>query len=501
MIKEDVRKGFASTVYNYIGLLFEKIVTLFVTVYVIRQLPIVDFGVYNIFQDTISLVAVIFGLGIPSLIGRFLPELYERGLFRDLKKWVWRALSAQLVLGLTGALICLFGRQYLGAFLNADNFADLYPVFAVGLVFTILNQNAQYVLDTFLMQRKRNIIRVIVSILRAGLYLLALMLDYGLVGILWAFSIAALVGSILFIWTIKTIKYPENVEPRTDGMGELKSRFKRYGAYSYFNEIGGMILSRRIDNYLISSYLNPAAAGIYSFAAKIVDMLVALTPLKVGNLIISTILFRQFTGEPTQEFLQRRFNLLMKLALYLTLPFLAVLIGLRNEITLIIDERYIEATSILAVIAIFETLNCFSWPIAWMAQSTEKVQVQLYSKIGAIYNIIAAVILIPRFGPIGAAWATGTSALIKNGLMFVFLHRYLPLSIPWFALFKQVIAGVLTFLVIEHFRQSLTGIPAVLILGAIGMVVFAASTKILHSFDQSERTSLKKLFGKLGFFL
>ncbi|MBU0517944.1 oligosaccharide flippase family protein [bacterium] len=501
MIREDVRKGFASTVYNYIGLFFEKLVTVFVTVYVIRKLPIIDFGVYNIFQDTISLVAVIFGLGIPSLIGRFLPELYERGLFGDLKKWVYRALGAQLVLGLTGALICLFGRQYLGAFLNAENFADLYPVFAVGLVFTILNQTAQTVLDTFLLQRRRNIIRVIVSILRAGLYLLALILDFGLVGILWAFSIAAMVGSLLFIWTVKKIKYPDNVAPRREGMGELKSRFRRYGAYSYFNEIGSMILSRRIDNYLISSYLNPAAAGVYSFAAKIVDMLVALTPLKVGNLIISTILFRQFTEDPTQEFLQRRFNLLSKLAFYLTLPFLVVLIGLRTEITIFIDERYLQATNILAVIAIFETLNCFSWPIAWMAQTTEKVEVQLYSKIGAIYNIIAAIILIPRYGPIGAAWATGTSALIKNGLMFVFLRRYLPLSFPWIALFKQAIAGIATFAAIEFLRQYFSGLTGILLLGTVGLIVFAGVTKILKSFDENERSSLKKLFGKKGFFI
>ncbi len=501
MIQDDVRKGFASTVYNYIGLFFEKIVTVFVTVYVIRKLPVADFGVYNLFQDTIALVAVIFSFGIPSLIERFLPELYERGLFKDLKKWVYRALGAKFLLGLTGASVCLFGRRYLGAFLNSDDFASLYPIFGLGLVFTILNQTAQTVLDTFLLQRLRNIIRVVVSVLRASLYLLALVMGYGLIGILWAFSLAAIVGSLLFIWTISRVKYPDNVEQQTEGLEGLTKRFKRYGTYSYFNEIGGMILSRRIDNYLISSYLNPAAAGMYSFAARIVDMIMALTPLRVGNLIISTILFRQFTEDPTQEFLQRRFNLLTKLAFYLTLPFLVILVGLRVEITLLIDERYLSAASILAVIAVFETLNCFSWPIAWMAQSTEKVEVQLYSKIGAIYNIISAVILIPRFGPIGAAWATGTSALIKNGLMFLFLRRHLPLKFPWFSLLKLAFAGTMTFAVIEMLRSSFSGFTALLVLSSLGGIVFLAVSKLLQPFDRSERESLKKIFGNKLFFL
>ncbi len=496
MIQDDVRKGFASTVYNYIGLLFEKLVTVFVTVYVIRQLPVIEFGVYNLFQDTISLVAVIFSFGIPSLIERFLPELYERGLFGDLKKWVYRALVAKFLLGLTGALICLFGREYLGEFLNSDNFASLYPIFSLGLVFTIVNQTAQTILDTFLLQRTRNIIRIVVSILRASLYLLALSLGYGLVGILWSFSLASIIGAILFTLTIVRIKYPKHVEVRADGLEKLNSRFRRYGTISYLNEMGGMVLSRRIDNYLISAYLNPAAVGLYAFAARIVDMVVGLTPLKVGNLIISTILFRQFTEEPTQEFLQRRFNLLCKLSLYMTLPFLVLLIGLRTEITQLIDSRYLGAVNILAVIAAFESLNCFSRPIAWMAQSTEKVQVQLYSKIGAVYNVISAIILIPMLGPIGAAWATGTSAVLKNSLMYIFLRRHLPLSFPWFALFKLAVAALMTLGLLELIRTYAAGIVSLTLIAGIGGLSFLILSKILNPFTKEEVKGLEKASGR-----
>ncbi|MCX6639759.1 MAG: oligosaccharide flippase family protein [bacterium] len=496
MIKEDVRKGFVSTIYNYIGMLFEKVVTVFVTVYVIRKLPIAEFGVYNLFQDTVSLVAVIFSFGIPSLIERFLPELYERGLFKDLQRWVYRALVAKLILGTSGALICLFGRHYLGSFLNADNFADLYPIFSIGLVFSILNQASQTILDTFLLQRRRNVIRIIVSLLRATLYASALALGFGLTGILWAFSISAIVGSLLFIWTIAKIKYPENVEENYDGLGELTGRFKRYAGYSYFNEVGGLILSRRVDNYMISAYLNTAAVGIYSFAARLVEMFTALSPLRVGNLIISTILFRQFTETPTQEFLQRRFTLLSKLSFYLTLPFLIILIGLRTQITEIIDPRYIEAADLLALIALFESLGCFSYPIAWMAQSTEKVEVQLYSKIGAIYNILSAIILIPRFGPLGAAWATGTSAVMKNTLMYIFLRRHLPLRFPWFDLGKLALAGTLTLALLEVAHYYAKGIIVVILLSGAAILLFALFSKILNPFDQSEKTAMERAFGR-----
>ncbi len=496
MIKDDIRKGFASTVYNYLGLFFEKLMTVFVTVYVIRQLPIVDYGVFNLFQDTIVLVEVIFAFGIPSLIERFLPELYERGLFEELRRWVRRALVARFLLGVLGALICLFGREYLGTLLHAEKFSALYPVFALGLVFTILNTTSQMVLDTFLQQKRRNAIRVIVSMVRAGLYFCAIYFGFGLLGVLWSFSISAIVGSALFIWTIHHQKFPANITPRTEGLGSLPGRMKRYGGISYANEMGSLILSRRVDNYMISTFINPVAVGFYSFAARIVDMFIALTPLKVGTMIISTILFRQFTENPTQEFLQRRFNLLTKLCYYLTLPLLLILVGLSRQVTMIIDPKYVTASGILALIAVFEIFNSFSWPIAWMAQSAEKPEVQLYSKIGAIYNIISALILIPLYGPLGAAWATGTSSLMKNILMYLFLRRHLPLTFPWVSLGKLSLAGLVSWGILIALEPFVDGLFPLLLAAAAGVLGFVLSSWLLQPFNQAERSSLEKAFGR-----
>jgi O-antigen/teichoic acid export membrane protein len=441
-------------------------------------------------------VAAIFSFGIPSLIERFLPELYQRGLFRELHRWVYRALVARFLLGLLGALICLFGREALGSILHADVFTAYYPVFALGLLFTILNQTSQSILDTFLMQKRRNAIRVAMSALRAILYTAAISLGYGLYGILWAFSISAWVGSALFVHAISRLKYPREVERRTDGLGSLSARIKRYGAYSYANELGAMVLSRRTDSYLISGFLNPAAVGIYSFAARIVEMFVAMTPLVVGNVIISTLLFRQFTDTPTFEFLQRRFNLLCKLALYLSLPILMILVGLHEQITLIVDPKYHEASFLLALIAIFEIFNVFSWPIGWMAQTSEKVEVQLYSKIGAIFNIVAAIILIPKFGPLGAAWATGTSFMIKNGLMYLFLRRHLPLRFPWLGLGRLGLAGLVSWIVLALLAPWAVSIFPALVIAIAGILAFMVAAKLLRPFDDDERESFEKAVGR-----
>jgi len=53
-------------------------------------------------------------------------------------------------------------------------------------------------------------------------------------------------------------------------------------------------------------------------------------------------------------------------------------------------------------------------------QLFEKVNIVLYSKIFALYNIIADIFFIKMFGLLGAALATGTAILFKNLYIFYF---------------------------------------------------------------------------------
>jgi len=223
--------------------------------------------------------------------------------------------------------------------------------------------------------------------------------------------------------------------------------------------------------------------------------------LVVGNVIISTILFRQFTETPTFEFLQRRFNLLCKLALYLSLPILVILVGLCAQITMIIDPKYQNASHILAVVAIFELFNVFSWPIAWMAQSSERVEVQLYSKIGAVYNIIAALILIPRFGPLGAAWATGTSFFLKNALMYLFLRRHVPVKFPALGLLKLGLAGITAWAVLKLLSPLVANFATLAPVAFLGFITFFIASKLLNPFDEDERSSFEKALGRKLWFV
>jgi len=85
--------------------------------------------------------------------------------------------------------------------------------------------------------------------------------------------------------------------------------------------------------------------------------------------------------------------------------------------------KYIEESWLLTIILGFALINAFATPVALVAQYEEKPHIQLLSKVFAIYNVSALLVLIPYFGIYGAALAIGSSQILKNSFVWWFVRR------------------------------------------------------------------------------
>jgi O-antigen/teichoic acid export membrane protein len=107
--------------------------------------------------------------------------------------------------------------------------------------------------------------------------------------------------------------------------------------------------------------------------------------------------------------------------LLLQWPLLAFCSAYHSEIVLVIfGGRFIEDSWLLPLVVAFGTITAIDVPVTLVAQYEEKAGVILSSKIFAFYNVIALLLLLPRFGLYGAAVATGTAQIMKT--VFVWWH-------------------------------------------------------------------------------
>jgi hypothetical protein len=71
-------------------------------------------------------------------------------------------------------------------------------------------------------------------------------------------------------------------------------------------------------------------------------------------------------------------------------------------------------------VSAFATVNVVAIPVTLIAQHAERSHILLFSKVFALYNVLALIVLVHFLGIFGAALATGSSDMLKN--LFVWWH-------------------------------------------------------------------------------
>jgi O-antigen/teichoic acid export membrane protein len=145
-----------------------------------------------------------------------------------------------------------------------------------------------------------------------------------------------------------------------------------------------------------------------------------LLPIRQFGSVIQPVFFGVKRAESAVR-IPRYFTLLTNLTLLVQWPLLAFAIAYHREfVTVIFHGKFVEYSWLLPLVMGFATLNRFQEPASMVVQYEEKSSVLLLSKIFAIYNVVAIIVLVKVAGIYGAALANGTGQLMKN--LFIWWH-------------------------------------------------------------------------------
>jgi O-antigen/teichoic acid export membrane protein len=199
-----------------------------------------------------------------------------------------------------------------------------------------------------------------------------------------------------------------------------KKRLLRYGLLNNFNDVGTLMLSTSADAFFVAAFLNPFSVGVYAFYSRLHEMLFNVLPGHLFDNVIQPMFFAMQPSEADQR-APRYFSLLVDMNLVLWWPVLAYATSYHHEIVQVVfGGKFMEYSWLLPISLLFGTQNVMSSPATFVAQYEERAGIILLSKVFAIYNVVALLVLVPAAGVYGAAIASGTSQLFKN--LFVWWH-------------------------------------------------------------------------------
>jgi O-antigen/teichoic acid export membrane protein len=401
------RKYFANTSWLIAERIFRSVLLLVVGVYVARYLGPERFGLLSYAMSFVALFSAIAMLGLDGIVVR---ELVRDGTKRD------ELLGTVFCLKLAGAFLVLIVLYVAVLFTSNDNFTNLLIfIIALSTVFQSFGVIDFYfqskVLSKYVVyaQFVSSIVSSLTKLLLiwTGAPLLYFSIVFLLDGLILAIGLAiAYIGQKLNIFDWK-------FRPKL-ALRLLKD--------SWPLVLSGVCISiyMKIDQVMINHMLDTEAVGQYAAAVKLSEGWYFVPMIVCGSLFPAVLNAKRKSDEFYHARLQKLYDLIVWIAIPIAL---ATTLVANLVVQVLYGTQFSKAASVLTIhiwAGVFVSLGVASakWYIAENLQFFSSIN----TVIGAIVNIVLNLILIERYGIIGAAWAT----VISYGLAVYFLNAVYP---------------------------------------------------------------------------
>lgn len=400
-----------------------------------RLLGIGQFGTYAFASAWVFVLSVLATLGFNHALLRFVPTYVAhadwgglRGILRRANLWVLAAAIAMGVLGsllLLGLSDCCLAPDRLTALLTA---LLIVPVLALsGLrqaVLRGLGRIPQALAPEWLLRPL-----LLIALLYAGARLLAVPLSasMALACALAASTVAFAVGAY---WQRRALP------------GEMHAHAPVYRDRLWLGVaapllllIGLNLVSSRLDVILLGMLAPIEQVGIYSAASRVADVVVF--GLVSSNAVVAPLIARLHATGRHDE-LQRMVALAAKGICLLTLPLALLLLLFGRPILGLFGSGFEAGYPVLVILICGQLVNALAGPVGYLMTMTgHQNRAAAIVGMAALLNLLLNLLLIPRWGMLGAAVATAASTASWNLLMLRFVHKELAIRCSALHLFGR----------------------------------------------------------------
>ncbi|MFO8109071.1 MAG: flippase [Thermoplasmata archaeon] len=372
------------------------------------------YGQFNLFLTFLTIFAYIGMLGLTNGISRFIGYYTGTGEAKKIKEVEgWGLLLGAMSGIFFGAFLFLTAPLLAPLFSDDALFVDYLRIAAVTIPFYVILRS---ILSIFRghQRTKENILFYSFGRNTAFLSLTVLVgiFSLPLIGVMWSmFTAVVLMAVISYLYYLKN----------------QKSLLSSSGSFSFTPSIGKKILLFSLplvlvdlmhqvmgwaDTLMIGIYLTEDAVGFYNVAKPLSVFISA--GLSITIFIYTPLVSGLYARKKFQEN-HVIFSVLTKWVCFLTLPFAMILFLYSKEIIFIFGSEYLPAIIPLQILVIFYFINNLMGPNGATLTAYGKTKFLMYATcLAAGMNIGLNILLIPIYGIIGAAVATGISVLSAN---------------------------------------------------------------------------------------
>jgi O-antigen/teichoic acid export membrane protein len=463
-----------------IGAVIEKTITFILLPLYTTRFSASDYGILGLLNITGTLIATVFTIGINYGLLR---SYYD---YRDERNRKGVISTAFFILLISGFVLLVIGFIFSGKFsivlFDTTNYRLHFIIIVITSFFNVIN-----VIPFVVFRVKKYSLRFIICqiiFLLIGIGLIIYLVNYREWGVM-----GALVGNLAMAFITCVTLY---IYIRKEIICKfVKIEFKNMllmGIPLIPANISIFVVSA-IDRYFLNYYSTTHEVGLYNLAYNFGNIITVLLATPI-SLIWPAMYLSVKEDKDAKEFYSRSLVYFLGVSLFL---FLGVALLAKEIIQIVSNKEFWDAYLVLPILVLTYSF--------WSLRKIINVAIILKRKTeGSAYiNIIGAGIaiglnflLVPRYGMLGAAYATFITYVIVILLMFLYNQKLMRLNYEWKRILKLLSAtGVIFF--IGYFIRFDNLILSI-VFKIIIILLFPILLYLLRFYTNGEIQKIKEIF-------
>lgn|GEM_PF-6651728 len=401
----------------FVGIGTKAIIDFVLGVIIGRKFGTEVLGTYAIANTFFSLLSIVSIIGLNLTLNRFIPILKDNK--KKLSEVIGTALKYTAIIGtLSSAIIFLAAPWINDLFRSTDLNIFLkililsLPAFAITRILVSIMTSLENARYEAIIEKTLN---PLITLIALGAFLI---LGSGNYSIPYAILIANLAVLVIALKAVSK-KIRKIIDPKT----VLKSFEKKYLLFSlplFLNNLL-LFLTLWVDSLLLAYFSNEDQVGIYSIAKK-VGSLPVMTITAFNIVFLPTI--SKIVEKNEHKLVQMYYKDSVRILIIFTLPITVFLSIFSKEILSVFGKDFSVGTTALTLIGIGTFLNIASGPVGKLliAYKRQKV-ITISTLISFLISSVFSIILIPKYGIIGAGVSFIIGELLQNYVSVVYLYK------------------------------------------------------------------------------
>ena len=482
----DSSKLIRGVSWNALGNVSTLVFTLLLSIYLARVLGSHGYGIWSLLTSLLGVIVVLFNFGFDATLNRYVPELRHRGLETTIRPLIKKMALAKMGAVLVLAPILLVGKDEVSRIIFKDSLVtDTIPLLAIVLYLFVIDGVVRATLASFYQQKFLNLAEVVLRITTIIAVVALLQWKLEVFSVLLGFAIGQAIFLLACLAKIYSI-LPASVSK------EHTLPLRSFALSMYLFAILAYVLGPQLDILMLGLFsIGPEEIALYCIGFYLAYTVLSLFPMLMAGGITLTFVSELHTKDKKKQ-LRQTHSMMLEYMFFFNIPITIGGIIVGSEIIgLLYPPEFGGAYLIFSIYLVFLTfLKLGGITSTFLAAMNHQTNLLKARTLGGCLNIFLNIVLIPKWGLLGAVVATGSSGIIALVWEFLMVHRLIKPKYPLVFLLKTGIAGSIMGIMVWVLATFLN-VAVIISVPCAGLFYFALQF-FMHPFSQETKQLLSQ---------